>query len=444
MRMIDILHESRINECDSIIETEPKKDRYIVNRLCFEITRKCNLKCSFCLRGEAQSITMSKQVIDSVFEKIIDVNNIEITGGEPLLAIDTLEYIINKLIHSKWNTKTFSLITNGTIANQRVVELLSTLCTKRNMCIFFGVSADIFHWESRKNVATLQADTIEYYQQQFKQLGLYDDSFDNTKGIHVIKKIDIINKSISYVGLAKDLIDNAFKNGKMEFESGIVKYKGFLPIVETTSDDSLQAYAHRISTKNNVIGCSLNVTVNGDITNFQDYDYKTIDKYNFGNILNDSIESIIDNQNEQAFFECYESKNAIRLYTQLKFNCFNKRILPYLRLQVYRYEIINTLRRLIKINIEDYDISYIIKKLPVPTEGEWIDILVDLYNSIYKKRLKHIDTIIGLPCNLMQSFIDMLNDSKINYSGKYSMYLNKSAKELFYNSDLLQHFDITL
>lgn len=439
----EILNEDRINKCDTVIETGSSKDRYIINHLCIEITRQCNLKCSFCLRGQQQRVNISKQIIDSIFDKIVDVNILEVTGGEPLLAIDTLEYFITKLLNSKWTTKLFSIITNGTVVDQRVVTLLSELCTKKNVCVFLPISTDIFHWESKKDVAIIQADTIKYYQQQFKQLSLYDDSSENTKGIHIVER-NPEHKLISYIGLAKDLIDNAFKNGEITIDSGIAKYQGYTPIVDIASDDSLEVYAHRINVKNNIVGCTLNITVNGDITNLQDYDYQTIDRFNYGNILNDSFESIIDRQNEQAIFDCWETNCAIRLYTQLKFNCFNKTIISYIQLQLCRYERINYLRRLIKHNFTEYDTSYIINKLSIPTESEWIDILVDLYNAVYGKNLNYFDTIIGLPCDLMQSFIDMLNDSKIKYNGKYSMYLNKSAKELFYNSDLLQHFDITL
>ena len=33
-----------------------------VNTLIFEVTRQCNLKCDFCLRGDAQNVKMSKML----------------------------------------------------------------------------------------------------------------------------------------------------------------------------------------------------------------------------------------------------------------------------------------------------------------------------------------------------------------------------------------------
>ncbi len=55
---------------------------YVYN-LVLEITRKCNAKCIHCLRGNAQNLTMSQEVIDAVFSKIDRVSSLTLTGGEP-------------------------------------------------------------------------------------------------------------------------------------------------------------------------------------------------------------------------------------------------------------------------------------------------------------------------------------------------------------------------
>ena len=88
-------------------------NRYKFRALGFEITRKCNKKCPICLRGEAQDCTITQGIIDKVFEEVEDCKYISILGGESLLELDMLEYLIDKIVSSNWNIEFFNLTTNG-------------------------------------------------------------------------------------------------------------------------------------------------------------------------------------------------------------------------------------------------------------------------------------------------------------------------------------------
>lgn len=79
-----------------------------------EVTRKCNLKCRHCLRGEAENITITKEMIDNYFDNIDGILTLNFTGGEPLLAIDEIEYTIDKIIKDKIRVASLAVITNGT------------------------------------------------------------------------------------------------------------------------------------------------------------------------------------------------------------------------------------------------------------------------------------------------------------------------------------------
>lgn len=101
------------------------------NKMCFrsitiETTRKCNLKCKHCYRGDAQNLTIKKEYIDKLFSQIKGVRHVFITGGEPLLAIDELEYICQK-VKENGNVLGVSLISNGTILSERVANILNNL-----------------------------------------------------------------------------------------------------------------------------------------------------------------------------------------------------------------------------------------------------------------------------------------------------------------------------
>lgn len=39
----------------------------------FELTRRCNMRCRFCSRGEAQDIDITKEIIDKALDELIIV-----------------------------------------------------------------------------------------------------------------------------------------------------------------------------------------------------------------------------------------------------------------------------------------------------------------------------------------------------------------------------------
>lgn len=100
-----------------------KRNNYAEDyRFSIELTRDCNMKCSFCYaknRGEAEAMTPEK--IDAIYrfyEKYADDSNkiqetpyIRITGGEPLVTEESALMI--RYIAEKWKKAKIDLFTNG-------------------------------------------------------------------------------------------------------------------------------------------------------------------------------------------------------------------------------------------------------------------------------------------------------------------------------------------
>ena len=57
-----------------------------VNYLAIEVTRRCNMKCNHCLRGDAQNLDISTAVLSGI-AKHIHPASVIFTGGEPSLKI---------------------------------------------------------------------------------------------------------------------------------------------------------------------------------------------------------------------------------------------------------------------------------------------------------------------------------------------------------------------
>lgn len=49
--------------------------RRLLKAVNIELTRRCNMNCEFCARGEAQNIDMSTEIIDKTLDEL---NNFEL------------------------------------------------------------------------------------------------------------------------------------------------------------------------------------------------------------------------------------------------------------------------------------------------------------------------------------------------------------------------------
>ena len=67
-----------------------------VDQLTLEVTRRCNMNCAHCLRGDAQCLDMSKEVVDKVLQDIDYISFLFFTGGEPSLNIPIMDYFLSR------------------------------------------------------------------------------------------------------------------------------------------------------------------------------------------------------------------------------------------------------------------------------------------------------------------------------------------------------------
>jgi uncharacterized protein len=107
--------------------------------LCLTIapTLDCNLRCYYCYQ-KRDKLRMTKKVCDKIIDQIIrklqskDFQRLAIDwyGGEPLLALDVIEYISGRLIKLTQDidvSYSATMVTNGTLLNENTVRTISKL-----------------------------------------------------------------------------------------------------------------------------------------------------------------------------------------------------------------------------------------------------------------------------------------------------------------------------
>ena len=122
-----------------------------LDQLILEVTRKCNLQCRHCLRGCAQNLFMSREVLVNALVGHDGISSLTLTGGEPSLAVPVIESIVELIqwrdVHFDW----FYIVTNGKTRNGwrkflADLDRLQELASEPSECCL-TLSQDQFHRE---------------------------------------------------------------------------------------------------------------------------------------------------------------------------------------------------------------------------------------------------------------------------------------------------------
>lgn len=95
--------------------------------LAIEMTRRCNLKCKFCAKGEPQDLDISKSIIDKTLDEMqgVFINSLRVSGGEPLLVPELIEYLFDKIIEKHILINDIVIFTNGLNTD---LQLCNSIC----------------------------------------------------------------------------------------------------------------------------------------------------------------------------------------------------------------------------------------------------------------------------------------------------------------------------
>lgn len=137
---------------------------YIKN-FAIEITRRCNMYCAHCLRGNAQPVDIDRRHISNVLRHVRHVQHFNITGGEPSLNVGAIRYILKLLSAYGITVNDFYIVTNGSTAScsQEFIDACAALYEYqeekeqgRGHGCLLEMSDDRFH-DQAEHAATLAA-----------------------------------------------------------------------------------------------------------------------------------------------------------------------------------------------------------------------------------------------------------------------------------------------
>lgn len=120
-----------------------------IDSLDLELTRRCNMKCSHCMRGDAQRMDMSDEIIRETFKRIRHVNRMLLTGGEVSLAPDRIRAVTRIAQEEGCDIDAFGIVTNGKKISREFIAAVAGLyeyCDGKDQCVICW-SNDVYHEE---------------------------------------------------------------------------------------------------------------------------------------------------------------------------------------------------------------------------------------------------------------------------------------------------------
>lgn len=261
-------------------------NNFTFSGLSIEITRKCNMKCEHCLLGDAQNVTMSHDVIDKIFDNVEDCEDVSLMGGELLLEIPTIEYFVDKLIGSTWNTKNLQITTNGSIVDKRIISIFEKFKNgDENKIALIRISGDQFHDREQSKKA------YKKYRKMALNTGIR---------VEMTPLLATDNDKIRYIGRGKDYVNKH----KLYFIKNNIQNLVSAPCLEK----------HRIKVLDNNVYCRIRIGWNGDVALQEDVSYEILDNNKLGNIFEKDLKQIIIDHNNECLLTCCDCDNL---------NCMN-------------------------------------------------------------------------------------------------------------------------
>jgi organic radical activating enzyme len=211
----------------------------------FETTRRCNLRCAHCMRGEAQNINMTKDMIDAFFDThskgyiLKAIHHICFSGGEPTLNYGLIIYTINKIIEENMPVYGISMTTNGQLFIPELVETFNKFNQYRNLKVLNEIRkdwADNPDWleemieSNTDNHARITFSTDRFH----APVPEYIRKMYNTyaKGLN-ITDYAVKDENIMQIGLST--FGKAFENGKCLYHEECVDHKTIFENVYMTA-----------------------------------------------------------------------------------------------------------------------------------------------------------------------------------------------------------------
>lgn len=293
----------------------------------FEITRRCNLQCAHCFRGDAQNMDISEEVIDKTLDQI-SCSVFAITGGEPFMAPDKLEYLVDGIIKRRMLFSGFQLVVNGTIMDERAVKSLAAI-NKLATYLYEDVYPEI--WNKAGKKFDFEKEAKDY--KPLIRVSVSVDDFHHNNPDEAISyyKSLVNNKYVAFERQDEWTRTDDDGNTKTQAEIRNDKVEAHETWVDNEGRAKDNHLGYRINTcdfcniachkvefeENSRIKCTIQICANGNVGYGEQLSFESEDKFTMGNILEEPLSCIIWKNTFNQPLQCIEVTRLLQCETRL-------------------------------------------------------------------------------------------------------------------------------
>lgn len=219
------------------------------NSLAIEVTRRCNMHCDHCMRGEPQNKDISRKTIETLLQNTESISDILFTGGEVSLNTDAIKYTLELCKKYHIPVYGFYIVTNG-----------------KEICNDFLCAC------------------IEWYSYAIECGG-------DTEYCGLALSKDMFHESISYENQSKLQAFSFFREDKFtDFDKtpllNLGRVRNISGFTKKEKDYDYKPYVSKDNNNLYNIDDIITVTVDGDILSSCDYEYNNTDNIKIGSVYN--------------------------------------------------------------------------------------------------------------------------------------------------------------
>lgn len=194
-----------------------------IQNLAIEVTRKCNIQCSHCLRGNFQNKNIPLEFIDNLLDQVHAIGHFCPTGGEPSLNVPAIKYFIDGCKKRNITIESFYIATNGVNLTQEFVNI----CLELYDLVLFKfrssvqISNDLYHNKKKMYNDNLLKDLPFYskrYADDWNDLGggkklhkegksVNDQSAKIMSAAKPVTSVEIFNNNPIYLNVEGNIIN---------------------------------------------------------------------------------------------------------------------------------------------------------------------------------------------------------------------------------------------
>lgn len=212
------------------------------------MTRRCNMECEHCLRGDAQNKDITRGILENFLldNEIEYISTVTFTGGEPSLNIRAIEDFMNICGKAEIEVESFYVVTNGKKVTDKFILVLM----------------ELWLFCSRNDISAVEVSRSQWHE--------YEEQDEDG-----IKKLQILKFARERNMLDPKRIINEGRGVEWNQGSG---YKGqTIEPKDHIDPDDQEVY----------------LNVNGDILSSCDLSYKSQEKHKLGNVKDTKLSNLM-------------------------------------------------------------------------------------------------------------------------------------------------------